>query len=116
MPEISIWGGFFCLDVSTAISLKFSGGVMLSTLGFLIFLVGWIWIIVTAITTGKTGGEKALWAIVNIFCQPVTGIIFVIVRKKGMVPLILIIVGWLLIGAGIATNPELLREIFKALR
>lgn len=78
-------------------------------LGSLLYLIGMIWLIITAITTGKTGGEKALWALVNFFCQPLGGIIYVIVSKKGVVPLILLIIGYLMCMGGILTDPQIMR-------
>lgn len=51
---------------------------ILAMLGGLIMLIGWIWLIVTAF---KTSG--AVWGIINIFFQPLTGLIFCIVKKTG---------------------------------
>lgn len=45
-------------------------------LGGLLMLIGTIWLIVLAIQTGETTGEKVIWALVNFFCQPLGGIIF----------------------------------------
>lgn len=73
---------------------------ILGTLGFVIFMVGVIWLIVISIQTGATTGEKVLWAVVNFICQPLGGIIFYIMRKQGLVPLILVIIGWLLLVYG----------------
>ena len=63
-------------------------GISAIGLGFILALVGWIWLIITGF---KTGG--VLWGILNIFFQPITGIIFCIVHKTGWVPLILLILG-----------------------
>jgi hypothetical protein len=79
--------------------------------GFLVF-IGTIWLIVLAIQKGKTTGEKILWAVVNLLCQPISGIVYVIVNKEGVIPLILILIGMLCYGGGILTN----REILKMLR
>lgn len=70
------------------------------SLGGLLWLVGTIWLIVLAVQTGQTTGEKVLWALVNFLCQPIGGIIFFIVRKVGMIPLILVIIGTILLGVG----------------
>ena len=70
------------------------GGLVIA-LGTVIFLVGWIWLIVIGF---KTGG--VLWGILNIFCQPVTGLIFCIMHKTGWVPLVLIVVGNIIAGVG----------------
>lgn len=60
----------------------------LGMIGLVIALVGWIWLIVTAF---KTNG--ALWGILNIFFQPITGLIFCIVKKTGWTPFLIMIVG-----------------------
>ncbi|KXJ98610.1 MAG: hypothetical protein UZ17_ACD001002680 [Acidobacteria bacterium OLB17] len=77
---------------------------MLSMVGSLLVLVGAIWLIVTAIQTGRSTGEKALWALANSFCQPIAGIVFYFVQKQGLVPLLLVIAGYVLIffGGGLA--------------
>jgi cytochrome c oxidase assembly factor CtaG len=69
-------------------------------LGSLLILIGVIWMVVIAIQTGQTTGEKALWAIVNLICQPIGGIVFYIVKKQGLIPLILIIVGYIIFAPG----------------
>lgn len=68
---------------------------MLSLLGGLVFLVGWIWIIVIGF---KTGG--ALWGIVNIFFQPITGLIFCITQKTGWLQWVMMVIGIVIMGAG----------------
>ena len=66
----------------------------LGILGGLLMFVGWVWLIVTAIQTGKDTTDKVIWAIVcAIGCTPIGGIIFYFVKKQGMVPLLLLIVG-----------------------
>jgi len=69
-------------------------------LGGLLMFIGTIWLIVIAVQTGKSNGEKALWAVVNLLCQPIGGIVFFIVKKQGMIPLILVIIGWIAFGYG----------------
>lgn len=64
-------------------------------LGSILILVGWIWLIVLGF---KKGG--ALWGILNIICQPITGIIFCIMHKTGWIPLILMILGMIIEGIG----------------
>jgi hypothetical protein len=70
------------------------------SLGGLLIFIGTIWMIVVAIQTGQTTGEKVLWAIVNFICQPIGGIVFYIVRRQGLIPLILIILGYLIFAPG----------------
>ena len=73
---------------------------MVFGLGGLLMLIGTIWLVIIAVQTGETTGEKALWAIVNLICQPLGGIVFFIMKKQGMIPLILVIIGWLIAGFG----------------
>ena len=78
---------------------------ILAILGWLLAVIGMIWLVVTAIQTGATTGEKVIWALVNFFCQPLGGIIFFIVKRQGMIPLLMVIGGWILLvaGGGMAT-------------
>lgn len=78
---------------------------MLAILGWLVAVIGMIWLVVTAIQTGTTTGEKVIWALVNFFCQPLGGIIFFIVKRQGLIPLLMVIGGWILLvaGGGMAT-------------
>lgn len=69
-------------------------------IGFLLLLIGAIWLIVIAIQTGETTGEKVVWALVNFLCQPLGGIVFYIMKRQGLIPLILVIIGAILGGIG----------------
>ncbi len=73
---------------------------MLGAIGGLLSLIGVIWLVVVAIQTGQTTGEKVLWALVCFLCNPIGGIIFVIVKKQGVVPLLIDIVGIVLVFVG----------------
>ena len=73
---------------------------MIIGLGSLLVLIGAVWLIVIAIQTGQTTGDKVIWALVNFFCQPLGGIIFYIIKKQGLVPLLLVIIGCVLNGWG----------------
>jgi len=64
-------------------------------IGMLIALIGWIWLIVLGFQKGG-----ALWGILNIFFQPITGIIFCIMHKVGWLALVLLIIGNILAGVG----------------
>ena len=77
---------------------------ILAILGWVLIVAGTIWLVVIAIQTGTTTGEKALWGLVNFFCQPLGGIIFYVMRKQGLYPLLLVISGWVLmmLGGGMA--------------
>ena len=61
---------------------------VLALIGLLAALVGWVWLVIVAF---KTNG--ALWGILNIFFQPITGLIFCIMKKTGWTPFIVMIVG-----------------------
>ena len=72
------------------------------SIGGLLSLIGIIWLVVLSIQTGKTTGEKVMWAIVNIIgCQPIGGIVFFFVKRVGLVPLLLVIIGVILQGIGL---------------
>lgn len=73
---------------------------MLLILGYILLLVGTIWLVVTAIQTGSDTKEKVIWGLVNFFCQPLGGIVFYFMRKQGMVPLLLVIAGWIIMVVG----------------
>ena len=68
---------------------------ILAWVGCILIFVGYIWLVITAF---KVGG--VLWGILNIFFQPITGLIFCILKKAGWQPLLLMIVGMILAGAG----------------
>lgn len=74
--------------------------MLFAGLGGLLLLVGTIWLIIIAIQTGASTGEKVIWALVNFFCQPLGGIIFYVMKKQGLIPLILVIIGAILLGIG----------------
>lgn len=74
--------------------------MLFASLGGILMLVGIVWLVIIAIQTGETTGEKILWAVLNLICQPITGIIFYIVKRQGLIPLILVIIGSLLGGIG----------------
>jgi hypothetical protein len=74
--------------------------MLFAGLGSLLVFVGAIWLIVLSVQTGQTTGEKVIWAVVNFFCQPLGGIIFYVMKRVGLVPLILVIIGTILLGVG----------------
>lgn len=84
--------------------------MLYSGLGSLLVLVGAIWLIVISIQTGQTTGEKVIWALVNFLCQPIGGIVFYIMKRQGLVPLILVIIGAILAGIG---NYSMMNEMMN---
>ena len=73
---------------------------MLSLVGAVVSFIGVIWMVVTAIQTGKDTTDKLIWGLVNFFCQPLGGIIFYFVKKQGLVPLLMVIGGIILVAFG----------------
>lgn len=64
-------------------------------IGGLIALIGWIWLVVLGFQHGG-----ALWGILNIFFQPITGIIFCVMHKTGWLQLAMLIIGNIIAGVG----------------
>lgn len=81
---------------------------MIAILGWILLLVGTLWLVVTAIQTSVETKDKVIWGLVNFFCQPIGGIVFYIMKKQGLVPLLLVIAGWIVMvlggGAAAFTN------------
>jgi hypothetical protein len=82
---------------------------MLGIVGWLVYVIGLIWMVVTAVQTGKDTSEKAIWGLVCFFCSPLGSIIFFIVKKQGMIPLIMMIAGFIvmIVGGGFSFNYSL---------
>ena len=74
--------------------MQIVGGV-----GGLLFLIGWIWLIIVAFQK-----DGVLWGVLNIFFQPIMGIIYAIINKAGWTQVALMIVGLLLAGAGMGSS------------
>ena len=68
---------------------------ILSILGVILLLVGWIWLMVVA---GKTSG--ILWAILIFFFSILAGLIFCIMKKTGWMQWLMMVIGWLLVMFG----------------
>ena len=73
---------------------------MIAILGWVLLVVGTIWLVVTAIQTSVETKDKVIWGLVNFFCQPLGGIIFYVMKKQGLIPLLLVIAGWILMVMG----------------
>lgn len=73
---------------------------ILLMLGGLLILVGWIWNIVVSFKMGGT-----LWGVLNIFFQPIMGIISAAMGKTQWLPVGLIVLGVILylVGGGMAS-------------
>lgn len=72
---------------------------ILGILGLVLFLVGWIWLMVVAYNA-----EGALWAVLIFFFSILAGLIFCIMKKVGWMQWGIMVLGWLLIifGGGMA--------------
>jgi hypothetical protein len=72
---------------------------LLLILAGILMLVGWIWNIVVSFQMGGT-----LWGVLNIFLQPIMGIISAAMKKTSWTPVGLMILGIILylIGGGMA--------------
>lgn len=64
---------------------------ILAILGGILIFVGWIWNIVTSFKMGGT-----VWGILNIFLQPIMGIISAAMKKTQWAPVGLMIAGLIL--------------------
>ncbi len=83
------------------------GGILFA-LGFLLFLVGWIWAVVLGFQKGG-----ALWGILNFLFSPISTLIFCITQKDGWIQFGLQVVGILLYFVGAVLfaigNPNLFK-------
>jgi hypothetical protein len=73
---------------------------MIAILGWVLLVVGTLWLVVTAIQTSVETKDKVIWGLVNFFCQPLGGIIFYVMKKQGLIPLLLVIAGWIIMIVG----------------
>lgn len=72
--------------------------------GALLMLICVVWFVVLSFQTGGSTGEKVIWAVVNLLFQPLAGIIFFFVKKQGLIPMILGIIGVVFYGYGFFTS------------
>lgn len=77
---------------------------MIIGIGALLMLICVVWFVVLSVQMGGSTGEKVIWVIVNLLFQPLAGIIFFFVKKAGLIPMILGIIGVIFYGYGIATS------------
>ena len=77
---------------------------MVLGVGGLLMLICIVWFIILILQMGGSTGEKVIWVIVSIFFQPLAGIIFFLLKKAGLVPMILGIIGVVFYGYGIFTS------------
>ncbi|MCU0238680.1 MAG: hypothetical protein MUC29_04490 [Pyrinomonadaceae bacterium] len=72
--------------------------------GAILMLICVVWFIILSFQKGNSTGEKVIWAIVNFLFQPLAGIIFFFVKKDGLIPMILGIIGVIFYGYGVITS------------
>lgn len=77
---------------------------MFMGIGALLMLICVVWFVVLSLQLGGSTGEKVVWAIVNLLFQPLAGIIFYFVKKAGLIPMILGIIGVVFYGYGLFTS------------
>ncbi|MGQ0542834.1 MAG: hypothetical protein ACT4O9_13430 [Blastocatellia bacterium] len=72
-------------------------------LGGILMLVGWIWNIIVSFKTGGT-----LWGVLNIFLQPIVGIISAAMGKTQWLPVGVMILGVILylVGGGMTAMSQ----------
>ena len=73
---------------------------MIAILGWVLLVVGTLWLVVTAIQTSTETQDKVIWGLVNFLCQPIGGIVFYVMKKQGLIPLLLVIAGWIVMVVG----------------
>jgi len=77
---------------------------MVIGIGALLMLIGAIWMIVTAVQTESTTGSKAIWGILIFFTGPIAGTVYFLMKKVGLIPLVLMWIAVLAYGYGIFTG------------
>lgn len=77
---------------------------MVIGLGALLMLIGAIWMIYLAVTTETTTASKAVWGILIFFFGPFAGTVYFLMKKVGLVPLILMWIAVLVYGYGAFTS------------
>lgn len=77
---------------------------MVIGIGALLMLICVVWFVVLSVQLGGSTGEKVIWVVVNLLFQPLAGIIFFFVKKAGLVPMILGIIGMVFYGYGMFTS------------
>ena len=83
-------------------------------IGALLMLICVVWFVVLSVQLGTSTGEKVIWVIVNLLFQPLAGIIFFFVKKAGLIPMILGIIGMIFYGYGLFTSMgDIMRQMPK---
>lgn len=77
---------------------------MMIGVGALLMLICVVWFVVLSVQSTTSTGEKVVWVIVNLLFQPLAGIIFFFVKKQGLIPMILGIIGVVFYGYGFFTS------------
>jgi serine/threonine protein kinase len=97
------------LIVGGAIASLFLGTQVAAGIGMIMMFGGLISLVVNAVRFGETTGEKFLWVVANLVCQPIGGIAFVAVKRKGLIPLLYLIAGYIIAILQSAFHPVALR-------
>lgn len=82
--------------------------VIVGILGAILCVVGFVWLMILAFREG------AVWGLLNIFFQPLAGLIFCISIGKGWKQFLMLVGGAILFGIGYAgTFVEIVEAILK---
>jgi hypothetical protein len=74
--------------------------MILTYIAVFMAVVGVMWLVYISITSSRSVVSKTLWAVANLIGQPLAGIVFYIVKRQGLVPLLLLVIGWMLLMLG----------------
>lgn len=73
---------------------------MILNLGIILWLVSVIWFIYLSLRRNESNLMKAVWSILSLLFQPIAGIAFFILKKDGLIPMLLSIIAVILFGVG----------------
>jgi hypothetical protein len=77
---------------------------MLISIGALLMLICIVWFVILSVRLSSSTGEKVVWIVLNLLFQPLAGIIFFIMKKAGLIPMLLGIIGVVMYGYGFFTS------------
>jgi hypothetical protein len=66
-------------------------------IGLILVVIASIWLAALGGLTGRSTAEKIAWVLLNLIFQPLAGIIFLIARRRGLIPVLLAVVGTIMI-------------------
>lgn len=79
---------------------------VIGIIGAIVCLIGFVWMVLT------TFGKSAVWGLLNIFFQPLAGLIYCLAVGEGWKPFLIMVGGGVLFGLGYAgTIVDLINSI-----